>query len=130
MPRGDQKLPIYNRATQLWDFSGVWSIDLAGVLGQMTVKDIGGNVTGTYILRDGTSGVFEGIHDGEYFSLYLHRGNRPIQIHVSGPVDKRPAPEIELKGSAILQTPSSSSVSGWAEQSYGNGRFVASARAG
>lgn len=129
-PRSEQRLPTYDRARRLWNFSGTWNIVLAGVPGQMILQDEGGNVTGRYLLRDGNDGLFEGFHDGGSFTFFFHRGDKPTQLIISGPVDKKPASEIEIKGEVRLQVPSSTSESGWEEREYGNGQFKASAQTG
>lgn len=129
-PRSEQRLPTYDRARRVWNFSGTWNIVLAGVPGQMILQDEGGNVRGRYLLRDGNDGLLEGFHDGSTFNFFFHRGDRPSQLLIWGPVDKRPAPEIQLKGDVRLQVPSSTSESGWEQREYGNGKFEAAARAG
>lgn len=130
-PRSEQRLPTFDRVRQVWDISGTWNIVLAGVAGQMSLQDEGGNVTGRYFLRDGNDGLLEGFHDGGGFYLFFHRGDKPTQLRIDGdPIGKNPKSEIQIKGRVHLQVPSMTSESGWEDREYGNGKFEAAARTG
>ena len=95
------------------DFSGKWNIDLAGIHGQMELKDVSRTLNGEYKLSDGQRGQIEGARDGKTFRVTFYRGSSPSRYFIKASFEPNISADLELKGKAELLIPQSDNNDPW-----------------
>lgn len=69
VPQDTKGNPLLN------NFSGIWSIKIGHFSGKMELKEKGGVIQGNYFLKNGHSGVLDGIRDGTVFKASFYKGS-------------------------------------------------------